>query len=202
MISESGSRHPPEFPYEGVMVVGHDWGTVSDFDAYSKFDAENLRNPTWRNMLPFLEKVGINPRRCFFTNFFIGLRTGPSSVGAFPGAKDPAYVSACLTLLVEQIETQRPKLIIVLGKYVPRLMAKASYKLRDWSNFDSFKTIDQNNAAVILETNLSSSTHKFSTVCLVHPCYRQLNVRHRHWNGFRGDEAEVNLTKYALMQAR
>lgn len=107
-------------------------------------------------------------------------------------------MSACLALLTEQVEIQRPKLIIVLGKHVPRLIAKASHQLRCWSNFVSFKTIDQNNVAVILGANLLNSTHRFSTVCLVHPCYRQLNVRHRHWNGFRGDEAEVNLTQHAL----
>ena len=149
-------------------------------------------------MLPFFQQAGIRTSDCFFTNFFVGLRTGKSSVGVFPGAKDPVYVMTCQRLLAKQIDRQRPRLVLVLGAYVPKLIASMSDDLKPWERFDSFKAIDQQSLASFRNVNLRDSDHEFSVASLVHPCYRQRNVRNRRWKNFEGDAAEVNLVKELL----
>jgi hypothetical protein len=188
----------PKFPVGGIMVLAHDWGTVGDFNTYAPQDAENLNNPTWRNMLSFFVKTGINPKECFFTNFFVGLRTGKSSVGIFPGIKDASYVKLCQEFFVEQVEMQKPKLILVLGAHVPKLIANTSNQLSSWRYFDTFKKLDEDNLASFSGVKIGNLNHTSSVVALVHPCYRQLTAKSRSWKGFAGDEAEVQLVKNVL----
>lgn len=180
------------------MVLAHDWGTVGDFEEFEPQDAERLSNPTWRNMLSFFGKAGVDPKDCFYTNFFVGLRTGKSSVGKFPGAKDVDYVKRCQDFFVEQVEKQKPRLILALGAYVPKLISSTSDDLGDWKKFESFKKLDQNQFASFRDVKLRGSDHSFSIASLVHPCYRQRNAQIRAWNGFLGDEAEVNLIRHML----
>lgn len=184
------------------MVLGHDWGTVGDFDAYAPKDSENLNNPTWRNMLAFFGKTGIDPKECFFTNFFVGLRTGKSSVGVFPGITNSDYVKRCQDFFVEQVERQKPRLILALGAHVPKLISSTSDDLNDWNKFKSFKKLDQTNLASFRSVKFRNSNHIFSIASLVHPCYRQLNAKRRAWNGFSGDDAEVNLIKHMLAYSK
>lgn len=198
LLVDKCSTQLPKFPVGGIMILAHDWGTVRDFELYEKEDEERLTNPTWRNMLPFFERVGIRTRDCFFTNFFVGLRTDKSSVGVFPGAKDPVYVMTCQRLLAKQIDRQRPRLVLVLGAYVPKLIASMSDDLKPWERFDSFKAIDRQSLASFRNVNLRGSDHEFSVASLVHPCYRQRNARNRRWKNFEGDAAEVNLVKELL----
>lgn len=184
LLVDKASTGLPRFPIGGVMVLAHDWGTVGDFALYEKNDEERLTNPTWRNMLPFLERAGIDTGECFFTNFFVGLRTGKSSVGVFPGADDVAYVRKCQSLLAQQIARQKPRLVLVLGSYVPKLIAPMTDDLKAWERFDSFKALDKQNLASFRSVILKGSDHKFSAVSLVHPCYRQRNAIHRGWMNF------------------
>lgn len=189
----------PKLPVGGIMVLAHDWGTVKDFERYSERDAESLSNPTWKRLLSFFDSVEIERRDCFYTNFFVGLRSGSSSVGTFPGILDEAYVAECLSLVAEQVELQKPRLMLVLGAHVPRLLARGSEQLHQWVGFDTFKTLDREDASFVPRVRLQDGSHQFAAVSLVHPCYRQLTARHRRWRGYNGDRAEVELVKHALL---
>ena len=202
LYCEDCNDRPPKFPIGGIMVLAHDWGTLGDFDRYSSKDSESLGNPTWRNMLAFLQRAGIDPRSCFFTNFFQGIRTGSSSVGVFPGAKDASYVRSCQSFLVKQINRQMPRLILVLGAYVPKLISAVSEDLAPWREFESFKGIDLADKAIIHAAKFPGAHHCSSLVSLVHPCYRQLTAQRRFWNKFTGDDAEVEMVRFALQLKR
>ncbi len=193
----SDDRGLGRFPHGGTMVLAHDWGTSMDFERYSAEGRESVANPTWRRLLPFLSGVGISHGDCFFTNFFVGVRqTGPGT-GEFPGARDIDYVKRCKDFVVTQIQEQRPKLILVLGVYVPRLLAPAAIGLTAWKDASSFSEIDREHAGALRKVRFPSADHTCSVVSLVHPSYRHLNVRHRRWRKFKGEEAEVQMTRWA-----
>jgi len=186
-----------EFPVGGVMVLGHDWGTVANFKGYVTRDEERLTDPTWKHMVLFLDSAGIERRSVFFTNFFIGLRATGKSVGEHPARGDVDYVRLCRDFLLEQVEVQRPKLMLVLGTQVPPLLAPMSDALRGWGHTRTFRELDAAGAAVP-RVKLHGSDHTFAAAVLVHPCHRPLNIKLRTWNGLKGDEAEVRMVKHLL----
>jgi hypothetical protein len=186
----------PAFPTGGVMALGHNWGTPTDFQNCVQAGAEPMSNPTWSNFLAFLDRAGINRQSVFYTNFYMGLMEGTTSLGPFPGRNDPDFVRRCEEFLVEQVEVQKPRLMLVLGGHLPRPLARVSKALQDWRSFTSFAALDAKNLGGLREVALRGSTHRFNVVLLIHPCLRGPNVRHRKWNGFIGDAAEVALTKH------
>ena len=72
------------FPVNGILVLGHTWGTQAYFDKAQKSGAEvevgpaggKAKDPTWRNLIRILELADVDPKRCFFTNAFPGLVVG------------------------------------------------------------------------------------------------------------------------------
>lgn len=180
------------------MVLGQDWGTVKDFDTFKLKDAENLKNRTWSNMLELFRRAELDTRNCFFTNFFIGLRTGKSSVGRFPGASDIHYVKKCVTFFLNQVEIQKPRLILVLGAHIPKYLSTASSYLKEWQFFQNYKKLDKEGNAIIHCDDFNSIKHSCVLLSLVHPCYRQLNARHRNWEGLNGDAAELAMLRSAM----
>lgn len=77
------------------MVLGHNFDSVRAYEATLRRGHEDLAGPTWRGLLSFLPRAEISPERCFFTNFFMGLKDDASSVGEFPGARDREFVDRC-----------------------------------------------------------------------------------------------------------
>jgi len=200
-----------DIPVGGVLALGHDWGTVQDYNDCLRRDAENIGgNATWRNMTRFFACVEIDLRTVYFTNFFIGLREGPSSTGEFPGNKFPlaknndSYVAACQELVLKQIIAQRPKLLIVYGAYLPKLMAPLAGKLNDWSKFNGFQGLDKGGNQLIDDVvfEFGGTSHTSTVVSLVHPCYRQRTAQYRSWTNihgiqFTGDAAEQAMVHQA-----
>lgn len=110
----------PPMPIGGVMVLGHNFDCETGF-AYSLAHAgENLNGPTWRTLRGVLERAGIAMEACFFTNAYIGLKAGSKPTGKFPGVRDAAFVRRCQQFLLEQVRIQQPRLLLTLGKEVPR----------------------------------------------------------------------------------
>lgn len=171
-------------------------------------------------MRNFFGNLGIDPRidlgKIYFTNFFMGLRAGPLSMGEFPGNGFPAaknntaYVDACRELVRMQIVTQRPKVLIVYGAHLPRLMSPLleNSGAIGWSTFKGFKGLDANGAPLVAEVNFESmgKTHLTTVVSLVHPCYRNRTAQHRSWRNdqeklFHGDAAEKEMMREAMRMA-
>ena len=70
---------------------------------------------TWRNLYRLLETAALDPRRCFFTNAYVGLIAGSQPVGTFPGASDAEFSAWCAGFLGYQLDVMRPSVIVALG---------------------------------------------------------------------------------------
>src|SRR5437868_9848014 len=76
----------PPMPLGGIMVVGQDFHCYDGYQRVLKMDGENLREPTWRNLQSILQDNHIEPHHCFFTNLFMGVRSGHKACGLSPAA--------------------------------------------------------------------------------------------------------------------
>jgi len=175
----------------GIMVVGHNFDSEAGFARSHLRPGENMRGPTWRNLLAFLRSVNIAPEQCFFTNAYVGLVAGNSAVGAFPGARDPAFVRWCQRFLLKQFELMRPQLVLTLGSYAPQFLAHLSPELHTaWLRVSQLKSLDQQGTGLVYPVTIEGMPHPAAAVALTHPAYRPLNVRIRRYGEFEGEAAE------------
>src|SRR5438045_2637680 len=91
-FSEGGP--PPDIPHRGVMVLGNDFGRPLPAKAMRTSNGES-NGPTWRPLLQVLKRSGISIQDCFFTNVYMGLRTGKKQEGPSPGICNKKFVTAC-----------------------------------------------------------------------------------------------------------
>jgi uracil-DNA glycosylase len=180
----------PAFPVGGVMVLGHDFHSEAGYNASFARGHESSTQPTWRNLLPVLERSGISPTECFFTNVFMGLRAGTGTTGEFPGARNADFVDHCQKFLLSQIRALRPTLIVTLGIKAPEILGALSPQLLPWSAGPGLKHLDE--AGPVRRDVQFSGFPGFSTiaVALVHPSLRSASVRHRRYKGLAGAKAE------------
>ena len=182
----------PPMPIGGVMILGHDYHSEAGFQKTLARGIENLKGPTWGNLLKLLDRANIRREDCFFTNFFVGLRAGTRSTGKFPGLHDAAFVERCRSFLIQQISVQRPKLVITLGSYVPFLIAPLNPSLTPWLFAKTFIKIDHNDHSVLNEVTFPQIGIPLivTFVALIHPCYRLRNVYIRRYKNAQGEAAE------------
>ena len=186
----TGALPLPPFPVNGVMVPGHDFHSETGYEASVARGHESSTQPTWRNLLPVLQRAGISPAECFFTNVFMGLRAGRATTGEFPGARNAIFVAHCKDFLMSQISVQRPSLIITLGTKAPQMLGALSDQLHAWSVGRGLKHLDQ--AGPVHVDVRFKSIPQFSTiaVALTHSSQRGASVRHRQYKGLAGATAE------------
>jgi len=192
-------RSLPDFPTGGVMVLGHDFHSESGYRESLERGRESSTQPTWRNLADVLQRAGIPLERCFFTNYYMGLRAGTGTTGPFPGAGDPAFVSHCRSFLLDQLQTQQPQLIITLGINVPWGIAPLSSDLSDWGARRGLRHLDS--VGPVRRDIRFTGLPGFATniVALAHPSLRHASVRHRRYCGLTGDEAELAMLRDALI---
>lgn len=116
----------PPMPTGGIMVLGHDFHSRSGYDASLRLGGERLTLPTWRTLLKVLAAAAIAPEDCFFTNLYMGLRSGEKTTGIFLGASDVEFRRHCQDFLLRQISVQRPRVILPRGVQVPPVIAELS----------------------------------------------------------------------------
>jgi uracil-DNA glycosylase len=191
----------PAAPIGQVMVIGHNFDTLTGFQRSLERGAENFRIPTWRHLLALLDAVGLAPERCFFTNAYMGLIDGPSNVGRFPGAADPAFVERCTAFLAEQLTVMQPRLVLTLGGAVLPMVARLAGPIAGpWRTATSAAALDACNAALLTPVWLAGVPHPTTLVALTHPAQRPLNVGRRRYRRLVGDAAERALLREALAQ--
>jgi uracil-DNA glycosylase len=188
----------PAMPTGEVMVLGHNFDTLKGFRRSLSHHGENLRGPTWRNLLTLLRDAGVSPESCFFTNVYMGLIDGPSAVGNFPGATDAAFVSRCQLFLAEQIAIMQPRVILTLGKEVVSVLAALSSDLMLWRNVRGLPALDQSGTALICPVKFMGVSHTTAVVALTHPALRHLNINRRRYGDKSGQEAELALIADAI----
>jgi hypothetical protein len=97
-----------------VMAVGHNFGCEdyrNEIDAAGRED----NKATWRNLCRLLADADVPIESCFMTNWFVGLQPGSKRVGEFLSRPDSRYERECSKLLLEQIRTLKPDVILLLG---------------------------------------------------------------------------------------
>lgn len=180
------------------MILGHDFHSESGYAASLERGRESENQPTWRNLLKVLRAAEIPLEKCFFTNFYMGLREGEATTGVFPGASDATFRRHCSEFFIEQLDVMRPSLIVTLGKYVPVLIAPLSPELKGWCDCQSFRQID-NAGPVQSHCRFDGlSDFKATVVALIHPSMRDASVHCRIYKQHNGPEAEKAMLSDAL----
>jgi hypothetical protein len=191
----------PAFPVNQVMVLGHDFHSETGYRESLKRGHEAATQPTWRNLLSLLNRAGIAPEGCFFTNAYMGIRAGYRATGTFPGAADETFVEHCVRFLAEQIQTQRPVLILTLGIQVPPLLGRVTSALSPWTEGKGLKYIDRVGPVKHDVAFPSAPGVRATVVALTHPSLRSASVRHRRYGGHIGDDAEMAMLEEACRHA-
>ena len=107
-----------------IMILGQDQDNEVNFKKSVARGGENVETgKTWQNLRLFLKSVGIDENDCFFTNAIMGVRKNGKNTGKSPAFTDKGYIAQCRKFLIYQIETQKPKLIIVLGLRVAEILS-------------------------------------------------------------------------------
>jgi hypothetical protein len=191
-----------EFPFGGVMILGHNFDSEPGFKKSYDVGKEQLGRGTWGPLLKLLGAVAIPPEQCFFTNAFMGLCEG-SDNKSYQGRRDPAFRAACLSFLKFQIEIQRPRFILALGLHVPPLLACASPDLTAWKGKAKARSCDPKLFLKDLDAALmfnaarfeldDGSVHTALVTAIAHPSDRRNGARRT----LRGFDGEVDLVRMA-----
>jgi uracil-DNA glycosylase len=171
-----------------IMILGQDFGTESSFEKVRKQKfGDKKTDATWRNLLAFLEEVGIHPSRCFYTNAIMGVRRTGKIIGKAPAFKDKGFIKQCHEFFLYQLEIQQPKIILVLGKQVAQFISPLFDEKNDygWERIHNYKTIDTDRKAVISKATFKNKRES-TLVLLTHPSLRHVTARHRHYEGVKG----------------
>jgi hypothetical protein len=195
-------RNAP-FPVGGVMVLGHNYGSDSDFSANVRARETSWRDsmwPTCRNTWKALVRWGIDPATCFFTNFYPGYVTTrdgngkPFNVGPHPHVRNDAFVRASREFFVRQVQAQRPRAVLVLGTEVPPLLAPLDPRLRAWAPWRTFATLDASGASIV--RGITIGGHTLNMCIVVHPSMP--NARYRSYGDLQGTKAEDAIVRATI----
>jgi uracil-DNA glycosylase len=192
--AEGGVDLPP-FPRGGVMILGHDFHSEYGYNASVIRGRESKAQPTWLNLLKLLRGADIRLEKCFFTNFYMGVRQGAATTGVFPGSADRKFVKHCSDFFLVQLEAMRPSLILTLGKHVPPLIASRSSHLAAWRGAKNFRQIDD--AGPVHNQCRFDGVPNFAVavVALTHPSMRNASVMRRYGTSLGSGDPEVALLK-------
>lgn len=191
----------PEFPFRGVMVLGHDFHSEAGYEKSLAMGRESETQPTWRNLVDVLTRAGIPLDQCFFTNFYMGLRAGTATTGRFPGADDEAFVRHCQAFFIDQLRTQRPRLVITLGMHVPVAIAPLSPDLNDWGAGGGIRHLDTVGPVRSRVRFTGLADFVTTVVALIHPSQRHASLEHRRYREAIEDEAEIAMLRDARIEA-
>jgi len=207
---DPASANAPPFPVGGIMILGNDFGCEDNPDpkspGFKQCLARGFEEPRTWSIKDTLIKAGRLSEQCFFTNAYLGLRTESPSTGRSPGAKVEVFKAMCRRFLHDQIQEQKPRLIVCLG-HEPRLLLASMMlpKTHVWNCRCSFKKLDSN-CNQILRVSLQSGGESLSPVILeiAHPSFAWSNRAQapRTFRGYRGEDAEVELLRAAWAMAQ
>lgn len=194
-------QDPPFFPVGGVMVIAHNFDCETGFNRSLEAKSERATSPTWGPLTKVLIEAGISLESCFFTNAYMGLKAGDKPQGVFPGSWDHQFVERCASFLLQQIQEQRPKLILVLGLQSIPVLASMSPDLEAWRRVDSLDALyrlDRQGKSPIASIRFTEVEHAVRIVLLIHPCNRHMNAKGRFYQAVEGPGAEVALLQDLL----
>jgi len=177
------------------MIIGQDQDTFKGYQRSKKIGNEKY-TATWRNLFELINSSKVDSKKCFFTNCIPAVRlNSKSNVGRSPALKSTEFTLSCLKYLEFQISLLRPKAIICLGLIPVKLVSYLSSELLlKFLALQQFKEIDENNLAFIKNISFNKTqNYRANVITLYHPSFRKLNSKYRKFNGFIGNEAEIQL---------
>ena len=181
-----------------VMVLGQDFDTVKNYGNIDPIKGEIGNNKTWHNLIRLLDDLHIDIQNCFFTNAYMGLRSGTEvkNTGRSPAAKRSAvgFAEECYSFFKRQLHIVRPKLVLVLGKETAKFLTKAFPKeFKKWENIPTLKQFYTNENAVF--NDFAFEGEKIRFVLVLHPSMSNIN-RVVIWG--KNPEEEIRILTDAL----
>ena len=182
-----------------IMILGQDFDCETGYAKSKNQGKENIKtNPTWRNILKFLDVIKIPHNNCFFTNAIMGVRIGNVATRQSPAFKHPDFIKDCQAFFLKQLELQKPKAIFVLGKYPAQFLAEIAEELHCWRSIKTFASIDKEEDQVQIKVTFKNEITS-NLVVLVHPSLRHLNIKNRKYKDFpAGHSSEVEMAKAVI----
>lgn len=165
--------------WPNIMAVGHNFGCDAyrnDIEAAGREDDKS----TWRNLSRLLAEADIQMEFCFMTNWFVGLQPGNKQLGEFLSRPDSRFEKECEELLLEQIRTLKPEVILLLGLPVVGRAHQIMPTLKPWADALNWVAVDSSSlGAVAYGVEISRTEIKTNVVALLHPSFSPSNQRHR-----------------------
>ena len=185
-----------------IMVLGQDFDTVEKNKVIIPSVGEIEHNMTWQNLKNLLKEVGLDKRKCFFTNAYMGLRGSGKNYGKSPAAykKGDAFAKQCHEFFEIQLNVIKPKLVLVLGKETAKFITKVfPGQFIAWEKLTTLKELykDINNVHIKYE-------FKFETIHFVfaiHPCLSGSN-RSKIWGKGSGKAEEEKILKEIISKIK
>jgi hypothetical protein len=111
--AELGGEMPDAFPVAPIMLVAHNFDSISSFER-SKACGGEADSFLWRDVLvPLVTAANIELGNVFFSNALMGCKPG-SATGDMPSV--PGYEDQCREFLAKQIEIVEPRIVVALGE--------------------------------------------------------------------------------------
>ncbi len=130
-----------------------------------------------------LEEGGVDTRRCFLSNRFMGVRDAKNQYGPNPGRRYAPFVRLSDAILDATIAAVNPRVVFLLGKHVPKSLGMKGLWRNDYVA-PSFV-----------------GGRKIIAASLTHTSMRHLNIGRVRFAGRTGHEAEVEIIRTAMKLA-
>jgi hypothetical protein len=194
-----GLQNPAaDAPWPKLMAIGHNFGCEqyrNEIDAAGREDDK----ATWRNLRNLLRDADVPIESCFMTNWFVGLQPGNKQVGDFLVRPAPRYEADCRQLLLEEIKTLKPEVILLLGLPVVGRAHEIMPALRPWASAKNWSAVDNSSIGPVADgTEIPGTGVRASVVPLLHPSFSPPNQRLRRSGVFSVEHPEVEMVKGAL----
>ncbi len=165
------------------MFVGNNLDCVAKFrerqESGNAHGDEPKVMPTWQRLYRLLDRAGLDYRRCFFTNAYVGLAVTESNEGDPKVPPGTPFDLWCARFLTAQIEEMQPKAIVTLGGVARRALGR-------WLNVPSWA---RTKAPPLGSVPVAAAVG----AALVHPSGQTRNYHRATYEGLVGLEAEARL---------
>ncbi len=176
-------RNAESFLNDYVLVLMHDFDV---FDLYLDAVEHGYKKQQLASsnaICSLLEEGGVDTRRCFFSNRFMGVRDAKDQYGPNPGRRHAPFVRLSDAILEATIATVNPRVVFLLGKHVPESLGMKGI----WRN-------DYVAPSFVGGRNIIAAS-------LTHTSMRHLNIGRVRFAGKTGHEAEVDIVRSAMKMA-
>jgi hypothetical protein len=99
--------------HDGILFLGNDFGTLTSYKKLQRNGYENV--PTWRHIKKRAIAAKLPVQALFFTNTVLGLREEGTALTKQSWKKMPKFAEFCGEFLRFQIQTVKPRLVVVMG---------------------------------------------------------------------------------------